>query len=155
MKLSLLNEGGVILETKPLVQSRSEAGSERETLQDSLEEANQQNSKLVKKLANTTQKLEKEKAETAWLTDELSCAPSGHKETAATVEKENKTLKEELRVTKMTCEQSREQEELLAAHQKENDRLKARKRTQITTPPGPVAPSHSQYAPSREAPYEA
>ena len=156
MKLSLLDEGGVFLETKPLVQSRSEAESERETLQDALEEANQQNSELMEKLADTTQKLEEEKAETARLTDELSRVPTGHKETAAALEKENKTLKEELRVVKerhkkmwqMTCEQSREQEELLAAQQKEIDRLKARERTRITTPPGPVAPSHSEYAPS-------
>ena len=96
MKLSLLDEGGVFLETKPLVQSRSEAESERGTLQDALEEANQQNSELMEKLADTTQKLEEEKAETARLTDELSRVPTGHKETAAALEKENKTLKEEL-----------------------------------------------------------
>ena len=48
----------------------------------------------------------------------------------------------------MTCEQSREQE-LLAAQQKEIDRLKAREKTWVTTPAGPVTPSHSEYAPSK------
>ena len=108
------------------------------------------------KLADTVQKLEEEKAETARLADELARVPTEHKETAITLEKESKTLKEELRVAKerhkkmwqMTCEQSREQEELLAAQQKEIDHLKAREKTQVTTPPGPVTPSHSEYAPS-------
>ena len=160
-KLSLMDEGGVFLETKSLVQSRQEAESERETLQDALEEANQQNSELMDKLADTVQKLEEEKAETARLADELARVPTEHKETAIALEKENKALKEELRVAKerhkkmwqMTCEQSREQEELLAAQQKEIDRLKAREKARVTTPAGPVTPSHvtpshSEYAPS-------
>ena len=64
------------------------------------------------KLADTVQKLEEEKAETARLADELARVPTEHKETAITLEKESKTLKEELRVAKerhkkmwqMTCE---------------------------------------------------
>ena len=51
----------------------------------------------------------------------------------------------------MTCEQSLEQEELLAAQQKEIDRLKACERTRITTPPGPVPASHGEYAPSEHS----
>ena len=35
-----MDEGGVLLETKSLVQSRQEAESEQETMQDALEEAN-------------------------------------------------------------------------------------------------------------------
>ena len=41
----------------------------------------------MEKLADTTQKLEKENAETARLTDELSHVPTGHKATAAALEK--------------------------------------------------------------------
>ena len=153
-----MDEGGVFLETESLVQSRHEAESEREILQDALEEANRQNSELADKLADTAQALEEEKAEKARLAYELTRVPT---ETAITLERENEALKEELRVARerhkrmwqMTCEQSREQEELLAAQQKEIDRLKAREKTRITTPaghvtPSVVAPSHSEYAPS-------
>ena len=150
-----MDESSIFLETKLLVQSRQEAEWEWETLQDALEEANQQNSELMNKLADTIQKLEEEKAETARLANELARVPTEHKETAVTLGKENKALKGELRVAKerhkkmwqMTCEQSWEQE-LLAAQQKEIDHLKAREKTRVTTPPGPVAPSHSEYAPS-------
>ena len=98
----LMDEGGIFM-MKSLVQSRQEAESERETLQDALEEANQQNSELMlmlmDKLADTVQKLEEEKAETARLADELARVPT-EQETAIAMEKENKTLKVELRVAK-------------------------------------------------------
>ena len=67
-----IDEGGVFLETTPLVHSKLESESEMEALQEVLEEANQQNSKLTDQLADTVQKLE-EKAETARLKSLLVC----------------------------------------------------------------------------------
>ena len=52
------------------------------------------------KLADTVLKPEEEKAETARLGFELALVPTEHKETAIALEKENKALKEELRVAK-------------------------------------------------------
>ena len=48
----------------------------------------------------------------------------------------------------MTCEQSREQEELLAVQQKEIDRLKSHERTRAPTSP------HSEHTPSEHSSVE-
>ena len=70
--LTLMDESGVILTVEPVMLSKRESESEMEALQEALTEANQQNTELSNQLADTTQRLEEEKAETARLTDELA-----------------------------------------------------------------------------------
>ena len=152
MKLALMDESGVFLETQPLTHSQKESESEIEA---ALAEANRQNSELSDQLADAVQKLDEEKAETARLTEELARVPTASTGgTAADVEK----LKEELRAAKerykrmwrMTCEQSREQEELLATQQEEINRLKSRDKVappRIPSPTGSAVLSHG-HAPS-------
>ena len=148
LKLSLIDESGVILATEPTLLSKQETESEVKVLQEALAEANQQNSELNDQLADTVQKLEEERAETARLTEELASAPA--KSSSAT-ESENQKLKEELEVAKerykkmwrLTCEQSCEQEELLVAQQEEINRLKRHASTRAPTPTSSPALSHS------------
>ena len=108
------------------------------------------NSELNDQLADTVQRLEEERAETARLTEEPARVPG--KSSSAT-ENENQKLKEELQAAKehykkmwrLTCEQSREQGELLAAQQEEINRLKrhATAPTRASTPTSSPSPSHS------------
>lgn len=95
-------------------------------------------------MADTVQKLEKEKAETARLTEKLAQVPT---ESSSALEAENKKLKDELRAAKerykkmwrLTCEQSREQEEI--------DRLKRHSKvpTRTPTPTRSLALSHHEH----------
>ena len=122
LKLSLMDESGILLTTEPIRFSKQEAESDMEAVQEALADANKQNSELSDQLANAVQKWEEEKAETARLSEELARVLA---ESSSATEGENKKLKEELRAAKerykrmwrMTCEQGREQEELLAAQQ--------------------------------------
>ena len=97
-------------------------------------------------LADPFRKLDEEK-ETPRLTEELTRG-----ELPGALAAENKKLKEELQAAKdrykkmwrMTCEQSREQEELLAAQKEEIDRLKLHARgSRIHSPTPAPSPEHS------------
>ena len=155
LKLSLMDESGILLTTEPIRFSKQEAESDMEAVQEALADANKQNSELSDQLANAVQKWEEEKAETARLSEELARVLA---ESSSATEGENKKLKEELRAAKerykrmwcMTCEQGREQEELLAAQQEEIDRLKrhASVPSRASSPIGSLSlppPSHSDH----------
>ena len=125
LKLSLMSEEGVILETTPTKQS---VESELKSLQEALAEAKQESSIMHEELAAAQQKLEDEKMESARLTDELArreTATEGSGGEVAKLKEDLKAEKEKYKAMwRMTCEQSREQEKLIAAQKEEIERLK-------------------------------
>lgn len=107
LKLSLMSEEGVFLETEP---TKTSVETELESLQDALAEAKQENSVLTDKLAATKQSLGDEKRGTARLTDELAHrepASEGSEEELTRLRRELKAEKEKYKsMWRMTCEQS-------------------------------------------------
>ena len=82
LKLSLIDEEGVFLETDPLARSVEDATSEQEALSEALTEATQRNTTQSEELNNTAQLLEEEKRRTADLEEKLTEyeAAEGHGE---------------------------------------------------------------------------
>ena len=142
LKLSLIDEEGVFLETDPLARSVEDATSEQETLSEALTEATQRNTALSEELDNTAQLLEEEKRRTADLEEKLAEheAAEGHGEPGE-VEKlkvDLKVAKEKAKqMWKFSCSQSREQEEQIAALEAEIALLKATKSREMSSAGSP------------------
>ena len=120
LKLSLMDEEGVFLESTPSVKPAKEM---REDLMLRLTEAEQKNDELETELAETKEQLAKEQEETARLTEEL-----GSSSTTEEVRKLKDELKQERERAKcawrMNCAQVTEQENILAKTEDEIAELK-------------------------------
>ena len=124
LKLSLMDEDGVFLESTPIVKPVKEMG---EDLTLRLTEAEQKNAELQVELAETREQLTKQQEETARLTEEMSSTS-----TADEVRKLKDELKQERekakRAWRMGCAQVAEQESLLAKREDEIVELQERLR---------------------------
>ena len=130
--LSLIDEDGVFLETDPATKSEEEATSELAELTEALTEANQRTTTLSEELDDTVHLLDEERKRTAELTSKIAEyeRAEGHGDP-----REIEKLKCDLKAAKdkakqmwtLSCSQSREQEEQIAALEAEVALLKASK----------------------------
>ena len=118
VKLSLLDEGDVFLDTSPVTRANDAT---------SLQELSQENEILKENLSSVTGLLTAEKELTETLRADLS-----RLDEASDVREEVARLKQQLeqeklknkRMWQMSCQQSREQEDVIAFQKREIDRLK-------------------------------
>ena len=147
LKLSLVSEEGVLLETTPTKQS---VEAELQRSQEMLADVERENSELSEELAATKQSLEDEKRESARLTSELADREPDTGELTR-LKGELKAEKEKYRTMwRMTCEQGREQEALIASQKEEIDRLKAGRGVSVSSlspTPSEVLPERSEASP--------
>lgn len=130
LKLSLIDEEGVFLETDPSTKSMEDATSEVEGLTEALTEANQRNTTLSEELDNTAHLLEEEKKRTVDLTTKLAeyerAEEHGDPGEVEKLKADLKAAKDKAKqMWKLSCSQSREQEEQIAALEAEIALLKA------------------------------
>ena len=128
MKLSLLAEAGVFLETTPLRRAGQDISAEIESLSEALEEVNRQNTELG-------DLLEQEKRRTAELTERLEELTTEHTtestgELAGRITELEQALKAEKEKSKqlwcVSCQQVSEHDTVLASKDAEVEALKAR-----------------------------
>ena len=129
LKLSLMDEGGVFLESTPSVRPARDS-KVQEDLRCQLSEAKRKNEELEVQLVETEERLAREQRETAILTEELSSSAAGEE-----VSKLKHELKHERERAKqawrLSCAQVTEQENLLAKREDEIAELKQKLRVSL------------------------
>ena len=155
VKLALIDEEGVFLETDPASKSVEDSTSELEGLTEALTEANQRNAMLSEELDNTAQLLEEERKRNAEFTKKLAEYEKSERHSdPGKVEKLKTDLREAKdkakQMWKLSCSQSREQEEQIPALEAELAILKASKSKETSSASSSLSGRSSPIIPEPE-----
>ena len=143
LKLSLMDEEGVFLETDPSSKSVESQSAEVEGLVEALDDAKRRNLSLMEELEAATQRIEEEKERATDLEKKLEeCEAGEGQEEVEQLKAELKSAKDKAKqLWKLTCSQSREQEERIADLEAEVARLRADRSREAESPSLPGSSS--------------